>query len=195
MFYLNREERFRGWLVVRQRREMKKVVVCAQTNIWRHNGLAVAKKGTPWSRFGHNVRRPEQFVCPNSDKICPNSDKIYLSIVTSKFLFSFRDSSLPSGSWIVLFWLPAKTLSLKRLHGEAASSDEGLTISPLVNTDRKGGAYSIMLQQFRRAIAVTAANGHSQHILQRLHYVRGTEQEARDACRSHHSDDVQRRRQ
>ena len=45
-----------------------------------------------------------------------------------------------------------------------------------------------MLQQFRRAIAVTAANGHSQHILQRLHYVRGTEQEARDACRSHHSD-------
>ena len=71
---------------------------------------------------------------------------------------------------------------------EAASSDEGLTISPLVNTDRKGGAYRIMLQQFRRAIAVTAANGHSQHILQRLHYVRGTEQEARDACRSHHSD-------
>jgi hypothetical protein len=42
-----------------------------------------------------------------------------------------------------------------------------------------------MLQQFRRAIAVTAANGHSQHILQLLHYVRGTEQEARDACRSH----------
>ena len=47
--------------------------------------------------------------------------------------------------------------------------------------DRKGGAYRIMLQQFCRAIAVTAANGHSQHILQQLHYVRGTEQEARDA--------------
>ena len=29
------------------RREMKKVVVCAQTNAWRHNGLAVAQKGTP----------------------------------------------------------------------------------------------------------------------------------------------------
>jgi hypothetical protein len=28
---------------------------------------------------------------------------------------------------------------------EAASSDEGLIISPLVNTDRKGGAYRIML--------------------------------------------------
>ena len=47
----------------------------------------------------------------------------------------------------------------------------------------------IMLQQFRRAIAVTAANGHGQHILHRLHNVRGTEQdEARDACRSHNSD-------
>ena len=31
---------------------------------------------------------------------------------------------------------------------EAASTDEGLTISPLVNTDRKGEAYHIMLQQF-----------------------------------------------
>ena len=29
---------------------------------------------------------------------------------------------------------------------EAASSDEGLTISPLVNTDRKGRAYRIMIQ-------------------------------------------------
>jgi hypothetical protein len=27
-----------------------------------------------------------------------------------------RDSFLPAGSWIVLFWLPAETLSLKRLH-------------------------------------------------------------------------------
>jgi len=26
-----------------------------------------------------------------------------------------RDSFLSSGSWIVLFWLPAETLSLKRL--------------------------------------------------------------------------------
>jgi hypothetical protein len=27
----------------------------------------------------------------------------------------FWRSSLPSGSWIVLFWLPAETLSLRRL--------------------------------------------------------------------------------
>ena len=41
------------------------------------------------SRFGHNVRRPTQFVCPNSDTICPNSDKIYLTIVTFYISFAF----------------------------------------------------------------------------------------------------------
>jgi hypothetical protein len=30
-----------------------------------------------------------------------------------------------------------------------------------------------MLQRFQRATAVTATNGHSQHILHRLHYARG----------------------
>ena len=55
---------------------------------------------------------------------------------------------------------------------EAASTDEGLIISPLVNTDRQRGAYSIR----------------SKHILHQLHYVRGSEQEAKDACKSHHSD-------
>jgi hypothetical protein len=54
------------------------------------------------SRFQHN-ERPKKIVCPNSDSVCPSSEKIYLTRVTSKFLFSFharRDSSLPSGSWI-----------------------------------------------------------------------------------------------
>jgi len=40
--------------------------------------------------------------------------------VTFLFLLLFnekRDSSFPSGLWIVLFWLPAETLSLKRLRG------------------------------------------------------------------------------
>lgn len=46
---------------------------------------------------------------------------------------------------------------IKVLARAAASGDEGLTISPLVNTDRKGGAYPIMLQQFRRAIGVAIA--------------------------------------
>ena len=64
------------------------------------------------SRFGHNVRRPTQFVCPSSDTICPNSDKIYCYFL---LINEKRDSFLPSGSWIALFWLPAETLSLKRL--------------------------------------------------------------------------------
>ena len=37
---------------------------------------------------------------------------------------------------------------------EAAAGDDGIKISPLINTDRKGGAYPIMLQQFKRAIGV-----------------------------------------
>jgi hypothetical protein len=36
----------------------------------------------------------------------------------------------------------------------AAEGDEGMRILPLVNLDIKGGAYQIMLQQFRRAIEV-----------------------------------------
>ena len=45
--------------------------------------------GQTGSRFGHSVRRPGQFVCPNSDTICPNSDKKYLTIVTFRFLLLF----------------------------------------------------------------------------------------------------------
>ena len=76
---------------------------------------------TTRSRFGHTVRRPGQFVCPNSDTIRPNNDKKYLTVVMFRFLLLLllidekRDSFLPSGSWIILFWLPAETLSLKRL--------------------------------------------------------------------------------
>ena len=71
---------------------------------------------------------------------------------------------------------------------EAASSDDGMTISPLVNTDRKGGAFPIMLQQFRRAIGVAIIRGNAKHKLGLLHYVRTTEAEAAAACRAHHSE-------
>jgi hypothetical protein len=43
---------------------------------------------------------------------------------------------------------------ISTLAREAAAGDNGMRISPLVNSDRKGGAYQIMLQQFRRAIGV-----------------------------------------
>ena len=76
---------------------------------------------------------------------------------------------------------------IKVLARAAASGDEGLTISPLVNTDRKGGAYPIMLQQFRRAIGVAIARGNANHKLGRLHYVRATVGEAKAAANANHS--------
>ena len=77
---------------------------------------------------------------------------------------------------------------IRRLAREAASGDDGMTISPLVNTDRKGGAYPIMLQQFRRIIGVGIVRGQEKHKLARLHYVRETAAEAAAVCKSHHSD-------
>ena len=46
-------------------------------------------QGDARSRLRHNVRRPGQIVCPNSDSVCPNSEKIYLTIVTFRFLLLF----------------------------------------------------------------------------------------------------------
>ena len=61
-------------------------------------------------------------------------------------------------------------------------------VSPLVNSNRKGGAFPIMQQQFRRAIGVAIVRGHALHKLARLHYVRATPREAAQAARQHHSD-------
>ena len=58
----------------------------------------------------------------------------------------------------------------------------------MVSTDRKGGAYVIMLQQFRRAIDVTIARRNAEHKITRLHYIRATAEEAKATCNSHHSD-------
>ena len=65
---------------------------------------------------------------------------------------------------------------------------DGLSVSPLVNTDRKGGAFPIMLQQFRRAIGVAIVSGHAKHKLRRLHYVRATAAEAAHVYNANHSE-------
>ena len=70
----------------------------------------------------------------------------------------------------------------------AAAGEDGMTISPLINTDRKGGAFPIMLQQFKRAIGVAIVRGQAKHKLGRLHYVRATAAEASAAARAHHSE-------
>ena len=41
---------------------------------------------------------------------------------------------------------------IKVVAWQAAAGEDGMATSPSANTDRKGGAYLIMLQQFRRAI-------------------------------------------
>ena len=63
----------------------------------------------------------------------------------------------------------------------------GLTISPLVNTDRKSGAFMIMMQQFKRAIGVTIVSGNARHKVGRLHYVRGLAAEATHIYKASHS--------
>ena len=78
--------------------------------------------------------------------------------------------------------------TIKILAQEAAAGIDGMSVSPLVNTDRKGGAFPIMLQQFRRAIGVAIVRGNANHKLGRLHYVRGTAEEAAHTCKSNHSD-------
>ena len=67
---------------------------------------------------------------------------------------------------------------IKRLANMAAAGNDGLTISTLLNTDRKGGASQIMLQQFQRAIGCETVRGQAKLIFGRLHYVRATMEEA-----------------
>jgi len=74
---------------------------------------------------------------------------------------------------------------IRTLAKHAAAGDDGMTISPLINTDRKGGAFPIMLQQFKRAIGVAIVRGNAKHKLGRLHYVRATPEEAAAVCRAH----------
>ena len=78
-----------------------------------------------------------------------------------------------------------KVISVLARH--AAASDDGLTISPLINTDRKGGAYPIMHRQFRRAIGVAIVRGNAQLKQRRLHFVRASRREAAEAYNAHSS--------
>ena len=75
---------------------------------------------------------------------------------------------------------------------EAASSDFGRTLSPLINTEKKGGAFPMLLQQFRRAVAVGIVRGNALLKMSRLHYVRNTAEEARHAHRANLSNNKYR---
>lgn len=77
--------------------------------------------------------------------------------------------------------------TIRLLARTAAATQEATLISPLSYTDRKGGAFPIMLQQFKRAIGVAIVRGNAQLRRGRLHYVRPTKEEAYHAADSHHS--------
>ena len=77
---------------------------------------------------------------------------------------------------------------LRTLAKTAAASDVGLSVSPLVNCDKKGGAFPIMMQQFRRAVGTAVVRGNALLKLSRLHCVRGTPEEARAVYNANLSD-------
>ena len=77
---------------------------------------------------------------------------------------------------------------IKILAREAASGDNGLAISPLVNADRKYRALPITMQQFRRAIGIARVRGQAKHQLGQLHYVWANALEAAAVCKRHHSE-------
>ena len=95
-----------------------------------------------------------------------------------------RKISLPGSVTVNNNGLPSFEHSC--LFGRDAGED-GMSISPLRNTDRKGGAFIIMLQQFRRALGVMVVRGMANHKLSRLHYVRATAEEAKFTAEANHS--------
>ena len=77
---------------------------------------------------------------------------------------------------------------LRTLAKLASSGEDGMSISPLRNLDKKGGAFAIMHHQFRRAVGVTIVRDMANHKLSRLHYVRATEADAKNTAEANHSD-------
>ena len=63
-----------------------------------------------------------------------------------------------------------------------------MTVSPLCNLVRKGGARAIMGQQFRRALGVMIVTGNANLKLARLHYIREKAREAAEVCNANHSE-------
>ena len=68
-----------------------------------------------------------------------------------------------------------------------AQTDFGKSMSPLVSHSRKGGAFPIMLSQFRRALGCLIARGQAQHLLKRRHYARPSAREAYQTADDNHS--------
>eukprot|EP00956_Cyclotella_meneghiniana_P016154 scaffold25389_cov71-Cyclotella_meneghiniana.AAC.3 len=89
---------------------------------------------------------------------------------------------------------PFESAQERFIGGQPLVAEDGMSISPLRNTDRKGGAFVIMLQQFRRALGVMVVRGMANlanHKLPRLHYVRATAEEAKFTAEANHSNIIE----
>jgi len=78
---------------------------------------------------------------------------------------------------------------IKSIVREAGLGDNGLWIFLLSNTNKIGGIYNIILNQFRRAIRCAIIRGHVQHKLRSLYYAQAISAEAASvySCRANHS--------
>ena len=63
----------------------------------------------------------------------------------------------------------------------AVARGDAVCDSPIFETEVKGGAYSITLHLYLRAIAGAIARGLSLHKRSRLHFLRGSKEEAEEA--------------
>ena len=63
-----------------------------------------------------------------------------------------------------------------------------MSISPLRTLDKKGGAFAIMLSQFRRGLGVTIVRDMAYHKLSCLHYIQVTAEDVRNTAEANHSD-------
>jgi hypothetical protein len=103
----------------------------------------------------------------------------YLGVYVNKHHFFYLRPELAQGRFLTGRVIPlvvgafgdvneALKRELKQVAKAAAAGTDGLTISPLINTDRKGGAFRIMRQQFRRAIGCATVRGQAKLTLGRL---------------------------
>ena len=67
----------------------------------------------------------------------------------------------------------------------AVARGDAVYNSPIFETEVKGGAYSVTLHLYRRALAGVIARGLSLHKRSRLHFVRGSREEAARTPKSH----------
>ena len=79
---------------------------------------------------------------------------------------------------------------LMKLARIASNGPEAHGVSPLDNSDRRGGAYPIILQRMRRGLACLIARGQTRHLEGRIHYLRKTPDEAHNTWRAHRRDNT-----